>query len=94
MIGLLRYTFLQSFKNIIFRGLRATLNVYLCFMLILVYVCRCICGYLSGKPRVLVTHQLQYLKEADQLLVLSGVCILFHVQDLFKVPLRSNYQSI
>ena len=39
----------------------------------LLHVSRCICGYLSSKPRILVTHQLQYLKEADQLLVLSEV---------------------
>lgn len=37
---------------------------------------KCICGHLAQKPRILVTHQLQYLKEADQLLVLSdGDCI-------------------
>lgn len=37
---------------------------------------KCICGRLAQKPRILVTHQLQYLKEADQLLVLSdGDCI-------------------
>ena len=47
-------------------------------------VSRCICGHLAQKPRILVTHQLQYLKEADQLLVLSDVRMLFHVHDLFK----------
>ena len=35
---------------------------------------RCICGILMDKPRILVTHQLQYLKAADQILVLKEVC--------------------
>ncbi|XP_051562502.1 multidrug resistance-associated protein 4 [Myxocyprinus asiaticus] len=32
---------------------------------------QCICGILKQKPRILVTHQLQYLKSADQILVLK-----------------------
>ncbi|XP_031416224.1 ATP-binding cassette sub-family C member 4-like isoform X2 [Clupea harengus] len=32
---------------------------------------QCICGLLRKKPRILVTHQLQYLKSADQILVLK-----------------------
>ncbi|XP_017288290.1 multidrug resistance-associated protein 4 [Kryptolebias marmoratus] len=32
---------------------------------------QCICGLLKKKPRILVTHQLQYLKAADQILVLK-----------------------
>ncbi|XP_008276233.1 ATP-binding cassette sub-family C member 4 [Stegastes partitus] len=32
---------------------------------------QCICGLLKNKPRVLVTHQLQYLKAADQIVVLK-----------------------
>ncbi|XP_030637683.1 ATP-binding cassette sub-family C member 4 [Chanos chanos] len=32
---------------------------------------QCICGTLKNKPRILVTHQLQYLKAADQILVLK-----------------------
>ncbi|MEQ2218545.1 hypothetical protein XENOCAPTIV_004784 [Xenoophorus captivus] len=32
---------------------------------------RCICGLLRKKPRILVTHQLQYLKAADQIVVLK-----------------------
>ncbi|XP_015233372.1 PREDICTED: multidrug resistance-associated protein 4-like isoform X1 [Cyprinodon variegatus] len=32
---------------------------------------QCICGALKGKPRILVTHQLQYLKAADEILVLK-----------------------
>lgn len=34
---------------------------------------RCICGVLKNKRRILVTHQLQYLKAADQILVLMEV---------------------
>uniref|UniRef100_A0A8C4INZ7 Multidrug resistance-associated protein 4 n=1 Tax=Dicentrarchus labrax TaxID=13489 RepID=A0A8C4INZ7_DICLA len=34
----------------------------------------CICGLLRKKPRILVTHQLQYLKAADQIVVLKEVC--------------------
>uniref|UniRef100_A0A674EZA3 Multidrug resistance-associated protein 4 n=1 Tax=Salmo trutta TaxID=8032 RepID=A0A674EZA3_SALTR len=34
----------------------------------------CICGILKNKPRILVTHQLQYLQSADQILVLKEVC--------------------
>lgn len=34
---------------------------------------RCICGVLKNKCRILVTHQLQYLKAADQILVLKEV---------------------
>ncbi|XP_051908218.1 multidrug resistance-associated protein 4 isoform X1 [Hippocampus zosterae] len=32
---------------------------------------QCICGVLKNKPRILVTHQLQYLKGADQIVVLK-----------------------
>ncbi|XP_060724517.1 multidrug resistance-associated protein 4 isoform X3 [Tachysurus vachellii] len=32
----------------------------------------CICGLLKNKPRILVTHQLQYLKAADHILVLKA----------------------
>ncbi|XP_068446641.1 ATP-binding cassette sub-family C member 4-like isoform X2 [Clinocottus analis] len=32
---------------------------------------QCICGLLKNKPRILVTHQLQYLKAADQIMVLK-----------------------
>uniref|UniRef100_A0A8C2XF66 Multidrug resistance-associated protein 4 n=1 Tax=Cyclopterus lumpus TaxID=8103 RepID=A0A8C2XF66_CYCLU len=35
----------------------------------------CICGLLRKKPRILVTHQLQYLKAADQIVVLKQVCV-------------------
>ncbi|ELT99037.1 hypothetical protein CAPTEDRAFT_212470 [Capitella teleta] len=32
---------------------------------------KCICGALSEKPRILVTHQIQYLARADKILVLK-----------------------
>uniref|UniRef100_A0A674EJH8 Multidrug resistance-associated protein 4 n=1 Tax=Salmo trutta TaxID=8032 RepID=A0A674EJH8_SALTR len=35
---------------------------------------QCICGILKNKPRILVTHQLQYLQAVDQILVLKEVC--------------------
>ena len=31
-------------------------------------------GYLAEKPRILVTHQLQYLHDADLIIALSDVC--------------------
>uniref|UniRef100_A0AAR2K3Q2 Cystic fibrosis transmembrane conductance regulator n=1 Tax=Pygocentrus nattereri TaxID=42514 RepID=A0AAR2K3Q2_PYGNA len=37
---------------------------------------QCICGVLKKKPRILVTHQLQYLKTADHILVLKEVSVL------------------
>ncbi|XP_011164281.1 probable multidrug resistance-associated protein lethal(2)03659 [Solenopsis invicta] len=33
---------------------------------------QCICGYLKGKTRILVTHQLQYLQLADQIIVMNN----------------------
>lgn len=39
-----------------------------------VFMVRCICGLLKNKCRILVTHQLQHLKLADQILVLQEVC--------------------
>ena len=33
-------------------------------------------GYLAKKPRILVTHQLQYLTDADHIIALSDVCFL------------------
>uniref|UniRef100_A0A3B3XE74 ATP-binding cassette, sub-family C (CFTR/MRP), member 4 n=1 Tax=Poecilia mexicana TaxID=48701 RepID=A0A3B3XE74_9TELE len=36
---------------------------------------QCICGLLQNKCRVLVTHQLQYLKAADKILVLREVSV-------------------
>jgi len=37
-------------------------------------------GFLQGKIRVLATHQLQYLKNVDQTLVLEGVCTYKQIQ--------------
>jgi ABC-type multidrug transport system fused ATPase/permease subunit len=33
----------------------------------------CICGFLEGKTRVLVTHQLQYLHTTDDIVILNNV---------------------
>ena len=53
--------------------------MYLCIHLYM-YVCsvwlhRCINGVLKNKPRILVTHQLQYLQAADKILVLKEVSV-------------------
>ena len=32
----------------------------------------CICGFLKAKTRILVTHQVQYMKSADQIVVMNG----------------------
>ncbi|XP_076749193.1 putative multidrug resistance-associated protein lethal(2)03659 [Xylocopa sonorina] len=32
----------------------------------------CICGFLKGKTRILVTHQIQYLKAADEILLMNN----------------------
>lgn len=34
----------------------------------------CINGYLLGKTRILVTHQIHFLKAADTIIVLNEVC--------------------
>lgn len=36
---------------------------------------RCISEYLNGKTRILVTHQLQFLKQADHIVVLNRASI-------------------
>lgn len=51
-------------------------NVFLLFF-------RCICGYLADKPRILVTHQLQFLKQASKILVLTEVSITITVIIIF-----------
>lgn len=33
----------------------------------------CICGFLKDKTRVLVTHQIQYLEEADLIVLFNNV---------------------
>lgn len=45
-------------------------------MSVSVFIIRCICGLLKNKSRVLVTHQLQHLRAANQILVLQEVCAL------------------
>ncbi|CAG13921.1 unnamed protein product, partial [Tetraodon nigroviridis] len=48
---------------------------------------QCICGLLKRKPRILVTHQLQYLKAADEIVVLKEVCICLCVWGgFFRLP--------
>lgn len=34
----------------------------------------CINGFLKNKTRILVTHQLQYLKQCDNIILLNKVC--------------------
>lgn len=36
----------------------------------------CINGVLKNKTRVLVTHQLQYLKEADEIILIDDVSVM------------------
>lgn len=36
---------------------------------------KCITDYLAGKTRILVTHQLQFLKQADHIIVLDRVSV-------------------
>lgn len=36
---------------------------------------RCVNGYLKNKTRILVTHQLQFLKQADMIIILRNVSI-------------------
>uniref|UniRef100_A0A7N9AYA3 ATP-binding cassette, sub-family C (CFTR/MRP), member 4 n=1 Tax=Mastacembelus armatus TaxID=205130 RepID=A0A7N9AYA3_9TELE len=49
---------------------------------------QCICGLLKNKSRILVTHQLQYLKTADQILVLKevGACAQPDSTDIPYIP--------
>lgn len=37
----------------------------------------CICNYLGHKTRVLVTHQLQYLQDANHIVILNNVSYIF-----------------
>lgn len=37
---------------------------------------KCITEYLAGKTRILVTHQLQFLKRADHIIVLDRVSVI------------------
>ena len=41
----------------------------------IIAIIRCICGVLADKLVILVTHQLQYAKRANSILVLKEVCM-------------------
>ncbi|GJQ86164.1 hypothetical protein Trydic_g13443 [Trypoxylus dichotomus] len=55
---------------------------------------KCIMGYLDGKTRILITHQLQYLKKADHIIVLNNGKI--EVQGSFEELSKSsiNYTKL
>lgn len=56
---------------------------------------RCICGLLKKKPRILVTHQLQYLKAAHEIVVLKEVCVYMFVFIRFCLQINdSNAQHM
>ncbi len=76
---------MHFFMHSYIRGTRAecwsTLTVCTLCVCVCVCVCvclclciRCICGLLKNKTRILVTHQLQHLKVAEQIVVLKEVC--------------------
>uniref|UniRef100_A0A8D0CP65 Multidrug resistance-associated protein 4 n=1 Tax=Sander lucioperca TaxID=283035 RepID=A0A8D0CP65_SANLU len=53
-------------------GQKARVSLARCITSIFVHLLeQCICGLLRKKPRILVTHQIQYLKAADQIVVLK-----------------------
>lgn len=52
-------------------------NLFFAIHTCIIYVFRCICGSLRNKTRLLITHQLQYLKHVDRIIILDGVSILF-----------------
>uniref|UniRef100_A0A8C8DRS1 ATP binding cassette subfamily C member 4 (PEL blood group) n=1 Tax=Oryzias sinensis TaxID=183150 RepID=A0A8C8DRS1_9TELE len=61
---------------------------------------QCICGLLRKKPRILVTHQLQYLKVADQIVVLKEVCTHFRVsfvcvikESCYEIHIREGFST-
>ncbi|KAJ8684206.1 hypothetical protein QAD02_019998, partial [Eretmocerus hayati] len=39
---------------------------------------KCVCGYLRGKTRILVTHQLQFLRQADSILFIDRGSVSYH----------------
>jgi ABC-type Mn2+/Zn2+ transport system ATPase subunit len=41
----------------------------------------CICDFLQGKTRVLVTHQLQYLQKVDSIVILNNVSLSHYITD-------------
>ena len=56
--------------------------------MLVIFLIRCVCGELKDKPRILVTHQLQYLRAADKILILQEVSVLYAYlcQAIAKVP--------
>lgn len=54
----------------------------------------CINGYLRGRTRILVTHQIHFLKAADYIVVLNEVCIFYLLQVLRPMGLTSFWQKI
>ena len=49
-------------------------NVIMNIMSVMIII-RCICGVLADKLVILVTHQLQYARHANSILVLKEVCM-------------------
>lgn len=43
----------------------------------------CVCGYLKNKTVVLVTHQLQYLQNVDNIVILNNVSIIMFSNFMF-----------
>lgn len=43
---------------------------------------KCILDYLKGKTRILVTHQVQYLKQVDVIVVLNNVSYYFKIYNM------------
>jgi ABC-type transport system involved in cytochrome bd biosynthesis fused ATPase/permease subunit len=51
-----------------------------CMLILSIF--RCICGTLKDKTRVLVTHQVQFLKKADLIVVMKDVSTVFLIENL------------
>ena len=62
--------FVSLFSKYVF-SLRYSINVLL--LSVPFYICRCIHQALKEKITILVTHQLQHLKDASQILILKDV---------------------
>lgn len=61
----------MCFENVCFSIWSTPINVVFAYCTFYIY--RCICQTLHEKITVLVTHQLQYLKAASQILILKDV---------------------
>lgn len=57
----------------------------------------CINGYLAKKTRILITHQVQHLKDADSIIILNNVSLDWLLQNkpimLINIVLGSNRNS-